>query len=119
MLTIPIPEAISFDWIKTGALVCPLDLDSYLKPDVFIKSDSLFTDDLNQFNQFKSNGLFQSCPESVAELCDLIAGNLTGRTNDQQIITAINIGLALEDMAVAPIIYERAMEKNVGAMLDL
>ena len=110
---------ISYDWIKQGALVCPLDLDSYVKPDVFIKSDFLCTDDLKQFNQFKSNGLFQSCPESIAEVCDVIAGNIPGRTNDQQIITAINIGLALEDMAVAPLIYERAIKKRIGVWLDL
>ena len=110
---------VSYNWIKPGALVCPLDLDSYVQPDVFIKSDFLCTDDLNQFNQFKSNGLFQSCPESIAEVCDVIAGNVSGRTNDQQIITAINIGLALEDMAVAPLIYQRATKKNVGIWLDL
>jgi ornithine cyclodeaminase/alanine dehydrogenase len=49
----------------------------------------------------------------------VIAGNIPGRTNDQQIITAINIGLALEDMAVAPLIYERAIKKRIGVWLDL
>lgn len=110
---------ISYDWIKPGALLCPLDLDSYVKPNVFIKSDFLCTDDLNQFNQFKANGLFQSCPDSIAEICDVIAGTVSGRENDRQIITAINIGLALEDMAVAPIIYERATKKGIGVLLDL
>lgn len=110
---------ISYDWIKSGTLVCPLDVDSYIKPDVFIKSDLLFTDDLNQFNHFKTNGLFQSCPEDIAELCDVVAGKVTGRENDRQIISAINIGLALEDMAVAPIVYKRATENDIGVWLDL
>lgn len=110
---------ISHDWIKPGALVCPLDLDSYVKPDVFVKSDFLCTDDRNQFNQFKSQGLFQSCPEGIAELCDVIAGKIPGRENDRQIVTAVNIGLALEDMAVAPLIFERAKKRGVGISLDL
>jgi len=110
---------ISFDWIKAGALVCPLDLDSYVKPDVFIKSDFLSTDDLNQFNHFKANGLFRSCPDGIAELCDVVTGAVAGRENDSQVITAINIGLALEDMAVAPMIYKKAIEKNIGLWLDL
>lgn len=115
----PQPE-IPFDWIKPGALVCPLDLDSYLQPDVFTQSNLLFTDDLNQFNHFKSTGLFQSCPDDgVAELCDVVTGAIKGRVNDQQVITVINIGLALDDMAVAPLIYQRAMEKNCGVWLDL
>lgn len=110
---------IAYDWIKAGALVCPLDLDSYVKPDVFINSDFLCTDDLNQFNHFKSNGLFQSCPANISELCDVIIGATAGRENDNQVISAINIGLALEDMAVAPLIYARAIEKNTGVWLDL
>lgn len=110
---------IAFDWIKPGALLCPLDLDSYLKPEAFVGSDFLCTDDLNQFKQFKANGLFQSCPEDMAELCDVIAGKVSGRENDQQIITAINIGIALEDMAVAPLVYEKACQNGAGVLLDL
>jgi ornithine cyclodeaminase/alanine dehydrogenase-like protein (mu-crystallin family) len=106
-------------WIKPGALVCPLDLDSYVKPDVFAKSDFLCTDDRNQFKQFKAHGLFQSCPEGIAELCDVIAGKIPGRENDRQIVTAVNIGLALEDMAVAPLIFEGAERTGVGISLDL
>lgn len=110
---------IAHHWIKPGALVCPLDLDTYVKPDVFIQSDFLCTDDLNQFNHFKSNGLFQTCPGSIAELCDVVTGEVKGRENDDQVITAINIGLALEDMAVAPMIYGKAIEKGIGVWLDL
>ncbi len=110
---------IAYDWIKAGALVCPLDLDSYIQPDVFIKSDFLCTDDLNQFKQFKANGLFQSCPESIAEFCDVVTGKVVGRENDSQVLTAVNIGLALEDMAVAPMIYQKAIEKNTGSWLEL
>jgi len=110
---------IGYDWIRPGALVCPLDLDSYVKPDVFIKSDFLCADDLNQFNQFKANGLFKTCPDSIVELCDVIAGTVKGREKEHQIITAVNIGLALEDMAVAPVIYEKAKNRGVGLTLEL
>lgn len=114
------PEpVVAYDWIKPGATVCPLDLDSYVKPDIFIQSDFLCTDDVNQFNHFKANGLFQTCPDSIAELCDVVTGVVKGRENDDQVITAINIGLALEDMAVAPMIYKRAIEKGKGIWLEL
>ncbi len=110
---------IPYDWIRPGALVCPLDLDSYIQPEVFTRSDFLCTDDLNQFNHFKANGLFSTCPGHLAELCDVVTGAVTGRENDSQVITAINIGIALEDMAVAPMIYEKAIKKDVGLWLDL
>jgi len=111
--------AISFDWIKPGALICPLDLDSYVKPEVFLKSGLLLTDDLGQFNHFKKNGLFGSCPETIVELCHVVSGKLPGRKNDREVITAVNIGLALEDMAVAPLIYRRALERAIGLWLEL
>ena len=40
----------------------------------------------------------------VAEICDVVTGTVAGREKDSQVISAINIGLVLEDMAVAPII---------------
>jgi len=110
---------IEFDWIKTGAFVCPLDLDSYVKPEVFLKSDFVCTDDLVQFEHFRANGLFKSCPENIADLGDVISGRIEGRKHEDDIISSINIGIALEDMAVAPIVYQKAMENKTGVWLDL
>ncbi len=110
---------IEFAWIRKGALVCPLDLDSYLKPEVFIKSDFLTTDDLEQFKQFKKSGLFENCPENIVDFSDVVIGKIEGRKTPDEVITAINIGLALEDMGVAPIVYERARQMEVGLWLDL
>lgn len=110
---------MEFGWLKRGAFVCPLDLDSYLKPEVFIQSDFLCTDDLAQFNQFRKGGLFKDCPADIADFSDVVIGNVAGRKNPDEITTAINIGLALEDMGVAPIVYERAREGDIGVWLDL
>ena len=110
---------IEFDWIKKGAFVCPLDLDSYVKPEVFQKSDFICTDDIGQFQHFRSTGLFKSCPENIADLAGIITGQIKGRKSSDDVITSINIGIALEDMSVAPLIYKKAREKNIGVWLDL
>jgi ornithine cyclodeaminase/alanine dehydrogenase-like protein (mu-crystallin family) len=110
---------IEFDWIKKGAFVCPLDLDSYIKPEVFQKSDFICTDDLGQFEHFRSTGLFSSCPNNLADLARVISGEIKGRKSNDQVVTSINIGIALEDMSVAPLIYKKAREKNIGVWLDL
>ena len=110
---------IEWDWIKPGALLCPLDLDSYFKPEVFARSDFLCTDDRNQFDHFKKNGLFSSCPHTIADLGDIITGKVAGRQHGRQVVTAINIGIALEDMAVAPLVYRKATGKGIGRWLDL
>ena len=110
---------VEFDWIKPGALICPLDLDSYVKPEVFIKSDFLSTDDIGQFTHFRENGLFKTCPEDIVDLGDVITGKVVGRKTPNDVITSINIGIALEDMTVAPLVYQKAMENKVGVWLDL
>lgn len=110
---------IEFDWIKPGAFVCPLDLDSYVKPEVFIKSDFLSTDDLGQFQHFRESGLFKTCPEDITDLGDVITGKVAGRKTQNDVVTSINIGIALEDMAVAPLVYQKAIENKVGVWLSL
>jgi ornithine cyclodeaminase/alanine dehydrogenase-like protein (mu-crystallin family) len=117
-LTNPKP-VIEFGWIKKGAFICPLDLDSYVKPEVFQKSDFMCTDDIGQFEHFRATGLFQSCPKNIEDLAAVINGKIEGRKSDDDVITSINIGIALEDMSVAPLVYKKAREKNIGIWLDL
>ena len=110
---------LEWGWIKRGAFVCPLDLDSYLKPEVFIRSDFLCTDDRVQFNHFRESGLFKGCPADIVDFSDVVIGKISGRKKAEDIVTAVNIGLALEDMGVAPMVYERAREEGLGVWLDL
>jgi len=48
-----------------------------------------------------------------------VAGLKPGRRDEKERTLAINLGLALEDMAVAPEIYRRAKEKGLGTLLPL
>ncbi len=40
-------------------------------------------------------------------------------TCQKEQIIACNLGLALDDMAAAPIVYRRALERGIGAWLPL
>ncbi|MHB2017372.1 MAG: hypothetical protein ACYCW6_10545 [Candidatus Xenobia bacterium] len=42
-----------------------------------------------------------------------------GRERADERTMAINLGPALEDMAVAPIVYRRALDLGIGTWLDL
>jgi len=64
-------------------------------------------------------GYFQGCPDIYAELGELVTGRKAGRKNDKETNFAANLGLAMEDMAVAPLVYRKAVEKGIGVWLSL
>jgi ornithine cyclodeaminase/alanine dehydrogenase-like protein (mu-crystallin family) len=54
-----------------------------------------------------------------AELADLVAGTRPGRSDDDQIILFDSTGTAVQDVAVAVRLYERAVEAGAGMTLAL
>ncbi len=57
-------------------------------------------------------------PEAVYELGQVISGHMKGRHGPEDITLFASQGLALEDMAVARIVYDRAVEQDVGRDVD-
>src|ERR671910_842855 len=58
-------------------------------------------------------------PEAVYELGQVIAGQVPGRSGPEDITLFASQGLALEDMAAARVVYDRAVERDVGRDIDL
>jgi len=52
-------------------------------------------------------------------LGELVAGKKPGRETSEERTMTANLGNALDDMAVAPLIYQRAVEKDIGIWLEL
>jgi ornithine cyclodeaminase/alanine dehydrogenase-like protein (mu-crystallin family) len=57
--------------------------------------------------------------EDFVELRDLVAGLKPGRTRPSDITLFKSGGLALEDVAIGKLVYERALERGVGRRLDM
>jgi alanine dehydrogenase len=57
--------------------------------------------------------------EDFIELRDVVAGLKPGRTNANEITLFKSGGVALEDVAVGKLVYERALERKLGKTLDL
>ncbi len=110
---------IKKDWLRPGAYGSAVDFDSYWTAEALAQMDRISTDDHAQFQYYKSVGYFQQTPAPYADLGELVAGLKPGRQNDKERTLAINLGLALDDMAVAPTIYQRAQEKGLGVWLPL
>ncbi len=54
-----------------------------------------------------------------AELADIVSGRRPGRSSDEEIIVFDSTGTALEDVAAAAIVYERALSGNRGVEIIL
>ena len=110
---------IEQDWLQPGAFGSAVDFDSYWSPDALAQMDRISTDDHAQFRYYASVGYFQHTPAPYADLGEIVAGLKPGRQSPQERTLAINLGLALDDMAVAPEIYRRAKEMGLGTWLNL
>lgn len=110
---------IERDWMKEGAFGSAVDFDSYWTPEAMAQMDKISTDDHAQFDYYRSQGYFQHTPAPYADLGEIVAGTTSTRDGDHERILAINLGLAIDDMAVAPEIYRRAKELGVGTWLEL
>ncbi|MFX0063602.1 MAG: ornithine cyclodeaminase family protein [Candidatus Hermodarchaeota archaeon] len=111
--------AIEPGWLPKGSFACPIDFDSYWQGGALREADKLATDDIAQMDYYRSVGYFQQTPEPYADLGEIVAGKKPGRESDNERIICMNLGLALDDMATAPLIYKKAKEKGIGQELPL
>jgi ornithine cyclodeaminase/alanine dehydrogenase len=115
-----IPHAtIRAGWTAPGTFASLVDFDSYWHPDAMAESAKFCTDDTAQLLHYKELGFFQSIPPIHADLGELVSGRKPGRETEEEIILTANLGLAIDDMAVAPLIYEKAMKEGIGTRLTL
>lgn len=110
---------IDRDWLRPGAFASAVDFDSYWKGEALAQLDKISTDDHAQFQYYRSVGYFQNTPEPYADLGEIVHGLKPGRERDDERTMAINLGLALDDMAVAPEIFRQAKERGIGTWLSL
>ena len=81
-------------------------------------SDKICTDDHGQLAYYREAGYFQQMPAVHADLGELVVGAKSGRQSPEERTLAMNLGLAIDDMATAILIYRRALELGVGVWLD-
>ena len=110
---------IQTGWFREGAFASLVDFDSYWSPAALAEVDKFCTDDVVQMNHYRDLGYFQHIPPIHADLAELVRGRKPGREKPEERTMACNLGLALDDIAVAPLIYERAVAKGIGTWLPL
>jgi ornithine cyclodeaminase/alanine dehydrogenase len=110
---------IQAGWLDEGAFASLVDYDAYWQPAAMHETDKFCTDDRTQFESTRQGGHFPDIPPVHADLGELATGRKPGRETPQERTMTANLGLALNDMAVAPLIYGKAKEKGIGTWLEL
>jgi len=110
---------IKAGWTDPGTFASLVDFDSYWHPEAMAECAKFCTDDTAQLLHYQGMGYFQNIPPIHADLGELVVGEKPGRQTDGEITITANLGLAIDDMAVAPLIYQQALKKDIGTKLPL
>jgi len=94
-----------------------------LDDEVVLRADRLVVDSIEQCKM--ESGEFMGAIESgrrhwedFVELRDVVAGLKPGRANAADITLFKSGGLAMEDVAIGTMVYERALEQKLGRSMD-
>jgi ornithine cyclodeaminase/alanine dehydrogenase-like protein (mu-crystallin family) len=86
---------------------------------------TLFTDrreslanEAGEYIQARETGLIEH-GLVIPEIGEVLAGDHPGRTSETEITLFRSLGLAVEDIASAQLVFERALERGVGTEADL
>lgn len=110
---------IKAGWLNEGAFASLVDFDSYWDGAAIREASKFCTDDIPQLEYYRSIGYFQNIPPVYASVGELVAGKKRGRENARERTMTANLGLAMDDMATAPLVYKRAVERGIGVGLPL
>jgi ornithine cyclodeaminase/alanine dehydrogenase len=106
-------------WLSPGSFASPVDFDSYWTADALKEIDRLATDDTSQMEYYRTVGYFAQTPPPYADLGEIVSGRKPGRRDAEERTMSMNLGLAIEDVATARILYARAVEAGAGVDLPL
>ncbi len=115
------------EWLQPGTHVNAAGSNMLFKSEVdreVIKRSSVVCVDSREELGLEAGDLMPSLetgvimPEAVQEIGSVIAGRSPGRQSPEDITFFASQGLALEDMAVARIVYDRAVERSSGQEVE-
>ncbi len=114
------------EWVKPGTHINSIGADAPGKEELdptLLKGAKVVVDDITQavhggeINVPVSKGLY--CAEEIyATLAEVVSGKKPGRSSEREITIFDSTGLAIEDIAVAKLLYEKARKKSVYLTLD-
>jgi alanine dehydrogenase len=114
------------EWLSEGSLVCAVGANHPSRrelDDVVLERASFVCCDSREQARLESGDLIEPIANGVLdwlevyELEDVVAGEVTGRASDDDIVVFKSNGLAAWDVAIGAAVLARARERGVGTVL--
>ncbi len=114
-------------WVKKGTHINAIGADAAGKQELdpqILKNARIVVDDYRQashsgeINVPVTKGIITK-KDIYAELGQIVCGRKKGRTSDEQISVFDSTGLAIQDLAIADLVYRQAIRAKVGQAVDL
>ncbi|MFA5313631.1 MAG: alanine dehydrogenase [Methanomassiliicoccales archaeon] len=115
------------DWVEDGMHFNCIGADAPGKQELdpaLLKRSTVVIDDWEQASHSGEINVplssFQITREDIhAEIGQIVAGLRPGRQNRRQITVFCSTGLAVQDAVTAKIVYDRALELNIGKLIQM
>lgn len=115
----PVP-VIKDEWIVKGQTLLLSDLHTLFEDVTMKRADKYIIDSLEQHRKLEAYGYYPyGLPKYDAETGEVCAGKKPGRERDDELIICNNIGMAVEDMLILRVMFDRALETKAGRFLPL
>jgi len=125
-------QIISQDHFKEGAFGVGIEGGCAYTAQALQQADKFIVDDISLAQYFDKIGQSRltvdgrpdpefpgGMPEIYSTIGDIVSGKKVGRANEKERIIAIPIGMAICDIALTHLVYQRARERGVGQRLRL
>ena len=114
-VTAPIEPRLDHDATAGDALLLPVDYDDALSAASANASTLYVVDDLPQYHSF--DGVhFTGFREPDGELAQVVSGELAVPSSGRR--TFLNMGIAMDDVALGALVYDRAVDRGVGRTIN-
>ena len=112
----PVRQVMTADWLRSDALVVPVDYATYLAAEVARTAALFLVDDRGQFLANRDAGLFDGYPDPTATLGEALLAGAPRPAVGRVVVTHLGVGLA--DVLFADAIVRRAESLGLGVLLE-
>jgi ornithine cyclodeaminase len=95
-----------------------LDTAAVARSRLYVDRRESALNEAGEFVQAKAEGAIGD-GHIVAEIGEVVAGLASGRTDDEEVTVFRGVGLAIEDLAAARLVYARAVDQGAGVRVEL